>query len=444
MTVKDEIKYYVYKVISKLAELFEEKNSIENQEVEENFSEEKVVSSATPAVVSPDDKLNELTTEIEVFELFFPQNYVDFKTKIQSLEDSYEKILEKENNTEIILKLPLDVEWNNLEEKIYCLKTEIMDFKREEFNYFTIKKKLNSLNDILERCYPQAIIKQNPERVVSYQKIFDSILSEIQNMEFATNKEKEEEINIEIGKAIYMIHKTCICYGMNSDNFYLNYLLFKNEIVEIFLQNVKDLLARVEHFKVSKYYVNIRSFFENIFVANVDNLFQKSDFWKKFIEYEKRTLELDYYNTKQNNAIEILQWKNFFANVLKEDKNNKQLKIVVEIFNSMSSDIGCHEVYRVIYLLGLSNFFKDYLKKVPDALIKKALAEQKDISLEAGNGYLEILNVSKTRHKEIRSVFKSLNIDFCAREESNRMIVGINQKYFENCQNILAMFPFVS
>lgn len=376
---------YALRLVSKLNNLksdtFEEETEEEVEEV--NVKEKKFFNKDSIL-----DSLDKLKIEILPIKVYFPSLYSDYLDEIEKIFEKCKKYYECEydNSTyQSYLTIGVNPENDNeILQKINTLSKIIKEFKKNEFNYTFIIKRLDKLLFLLEDNYTKIMVTQDKALCDSCSSALEKIMLDAESLEYTEDVLKKEEIAIKISKAVYYIHKYKSRCGYTED---VNFESFLEEeylnVMKAFSFDVEELAKKTEIFKDNKHYPVIKQYYEKLITCAGKYDLNDAEFFERFLQKEKKTYELNYYylnKSAKNKSKETVEAEK----VKEKDETTLDEKCEKDIFNVVSLSLYVENIkasasisenclFRVDFLLYFLDCMKDYVSKISDYEVYKLL-----------------------------------------------------------------------
>ena len=277
---KDFLNRLVYKIVEYYeAEDNEEKEYYED-DMEVDMQEEKEQETIF-------DIIDEVKLSIVPFKIYFPEKYVELSEKIDKILKRCQQYYAKD---ESYLTVSISPESFNTKAEVNKIKTEIREFKRNEFNYILINSKIERLIKLLEENYFKVMVYKDNKLCNEFINTFSRVVNEFNKLEFDNDVFKMQIINYNFTKTVYYLHKYKIWTNYKEDLEFTKFYRSSN-IKKIFFKDVQDLLEKVDKIKQSKHCLPLKMFFENI-LCNENYDLSNENLFKEFLNKEKKWDEL--------------------------------------------------------------------------------------------------------------------------------------------------------
>lgn len=474
----DSFTQYMLRLVSKLNSLksdafFEEGD--EEEAVEEVREKEKKFFNKKTIL----DSIDELKIDILPIKVYFPSIYKDYLEEIEKIFEKCKTYYEYEyDNSKKTYQFHLTIgvnpeNDNEILQKINALSKSIKEFKKNEFNYTFIIKRLDKLLSLLEENYKKIMVTQDKALCDTCSSALDKIISDAESLEYTEDVLKREEISFKVSKSVYYIHKYKVRCGYEED---INFESFLEEeclnVLKAFNFDVEELAKKTEIFKDNKHYPAIKQYFEKLITCAGKYDLSDAEFFERFLQKEKKIYELHYYYlnkpAKNTEAVEAENVEEKDETTLNEECENdifdvaslisyiKKVKEITSIsenclfridfllyfldfMKDYVSNLSDYEVYKLLYIFKLKTFFKNKCKK--EDLMYKLLETQKQTTISLNNNaeneeYYRIMTTDEDTF-EFKKMLNFLGIKNVSAKVKNCENIFISTSLFSDCPNIL-------
>lgn len=362
--MKNKLKRFIVKNLIKILEWFGVDNTSKNElDKKEEVSLEKTypqkdVNKKFFGIESLYDKVKEIELEIFPFKKYSFTYYANYKARLDKITKEIEKYYEEqESKDEIYLRILSGADYLiEIEKNLYNLLNEIKQYKKESFNYEMGMHILKSTKQYLLNVYTKIIGTSDINTLESAYKTLNCKLEEIYNLDIEDCTYKQEEMCKTMCECIYIFLKCNMICNKHCDisNFEKIFYEEQNVFWNILLENVTDLLNKIESFKNQKYYLKYEEYLRAILDKyNVEySVLLNEKFLKTFVYNESKIIVLHWYYTEhieQSSSDDKSNYSDTY-NLESEEINNdaKTNDIIPDILESKEDanvgDIGITNV----------------------------------------------------------------------------------------------------
>ena len=311
--------------------LLSEKNDETYEEINLDENEENNLSAKNDtSFISQNsliDDINSMRVKLSRIEIVCPNEYVDFNLRLDALEkeckEEYESFIKAMTSNELVFTCnPL---YNRaLQDKIRKIQVEIDDFISNEAQYKLLSNRFTKLYTEILKYYNQYIngtykgsfrdcISQANSKLaeVITRVIGDGSFSSSSFTDFI-NKKNLSDIYANI---FYILQKCTIRYSIKHNLTYDYKKDFKSEYLVPLMKDLEQIGKKIESFKSSRYYDELKEKYNRIKSINISNLetFLKNDeFFDVLLSIEDllvsavNSIDKDKLKTKSDELLKIL------------------------------------------------------------------------------------------------------------------------------------------
>ncbi len=275
--------------------LLSEKNDEESVDASHDEKEEDNLSvkndSSFVAQNSLIDDINSMRVKLSRIEIVCPNEYVDFNLRLDALEkeckEEYESYIKAMTSNELVFTCnPL---YNKtLREKIRKIQVEIDDFISNEAQYKLLSNRFTKLYTEILKYYNQYIngtYKGSFRDCISQanSKLAEVITRVMGDDSFHSNSFADfinkKNLSDIYANIFYILQKCTIRYSIKHNLTYDYKKDFKSEYLVPLMNDLEQIGKKIEGFKSSKYYAELKEKYNRIKSINISNLetFLKND-----------------------------------------------------------------------------------------------------------------------------------------------------------------------
>lgn len=330
---------YIYKAIMErifgrkvnLDHLFSEKNDENSEDINTEEKEENNLSVKSDisfiAQNSLIDNINSMRVKLSRIEIVCPNEYLDFNLRLDALEkeckEEYETYIKAMTSNELVFTCnPL---YNRtLQEKIRKVQVEIDDFICNEAQYKLLSNRFTKLYTEILKYYNQYIngtYKGSFRDCISQanSKLAEVVTRVMGDDSFSsssfTNLINKKSLSDIYANIFYILQKCTIRYSIKHNLTYDYKKDFKSEYLVPLMNDLEQIGEKIESFKSSKYYDELKEKYNRIKSINISNLetFLKNDeFFDVLLSIEdllvsaRNSIDNDKLKTKSDELLKIL------------------------------------------------------------------------------------------------------------------------------------------